>query len=728
MDRRKRGGMRPVGKREREGYLLPRPQEIAWLDKAPFGRPKSVEIVVLEPAGKTVRSTAMRAAAAFRTLLGVKASVVLVEECPAPGTAKAARVVFGKAEGAFLNACGEKGLDLEKLEKEESYFLWAGPGMALVAAPNDIGLVYGGSTLIQLLRIGACARTPALPGVLVHDWPELEKYRVFTQDIADTRGALDHIPRFWEWQTDIYSAGKISHLGLYLEGWFDFKCLPMAFRPKARPLNAKSARAFSEYAWNRGVRVFPLTNFMAHSDLFGKSLEEAHKKNKKEFRWISRCRPFCPTSQESGALADKIVGELAEGFPHSEFVHIGGDEVARYAAPKCPGCRRLEEDRRAAAGSSRHIGDARWVFRYVEMLNQLSTVVKRHGRAAAFWADCHILLSHPKALPALDKDLVAWVWAEMAPEFVVDGFDFRPKVLRDHGCRVWNSRSWWIPEVVPFEDRRGTIRSDVKRSVSEPGVEANNATAWGDRSAAGYYLFDTYSNVARLDGLWSTKGGGPESFDRAFALQILGINDSGAARTIRDMPHRLCRHVRDASGDALEEVVKAKEGLAPFAGIYAKKKETIQKLRGKWKIYEADIQTLAALEKRVADKRARIYIYCLQGQARQLQHAARFWDVLMSVSKLYGRARAAKGAIVRGERLVAAGRQVDALLPFYGFLEKLHKRCIKETGLRPDHGDVRVRFPFKMRDDLEKLSGELKAMARGGELPAPEKLHLFKSV
>jgi hypothetical protein len=344
----------------------------------------------------------------------------------------------------------------------------------------------------------------------------------------------------------------------------------------------------------------------------------------------------------------------------------------------------------------------------VTFLNRLNALVKKRGRAAAFWGDA-IIRDDTVAVAGLDKDLVPWVWG---------GGD--PKNFIAHGNPVWNSRGWWIPDVVPFADRRGSARYSTMPREDPEGIVGENATSWGDKSPAGYYLFEVYSLSAWLDGLWSSKGGRAESFDKAFALQVLGMNDPEAARLLRDAPYR----IKDAGG-LLAAAISAKSGLADLTANTEKRKQAIQELRGKWKDADRDIEALAALEKRVPDPRARIYVYCVQGQARQLQQAARLWDHLAQASELYAKARVAADPASRKKSLDEARGLVDALLPFYEFLADFHTRCIAETGIRPDHADVRVRKPFKTRDDLKALSAKLADLAAGGDLPGSDTLGLF---
>ena len=73
---------------------------------------------------------------------------------------------------------------------------------------------------------------------------------------------------------------------------------------------------------------------------------------------------------------------------------------------------------------------------------------------------------------------------------------------------------------------------------------------------------------------------------------ILGLNDPAAARLVRDAPFRI-----DAASGLLGAAIGDNKGLADLTANYDKRKEAIQKLRGKWKDAGPDIAGLAALVK-----------------------------------------------------------------------------------------------------------------------------------
>lgn len=741
------GAGQPIPLPEIEHCLLPRPQTFVGIGDKPFGKPAQVEVLALEPCGEPVMAAARRVAGAFDKYLGINAVVKSADSLPAAG--KAARVLVCGMSGDALKLCGSLGLDEDVLALPQSYFLHTGPGMAVIAAAEEIGRVYGCQTLIQLMRIGAFLEPASLPGCMIHDWPDIAAGRGQMYDISDSRSAHVFRPVFWQWLVDCLAEGKLTHLGLYLEGNFDFKCLSMGFE-RAGALEREGARALSEYAWNRGIRLYPLTNFMNHSYGFHRAFGLAPEK----YPWIKTCStPFCPASEDSYALLDQLIGEWCDAFPRADIIHIGGDEVVwdkAWLETPCPACRQIEKEKEDVTpppvtpmwdGHYKKTG-VLWGWRFVAMLNRLNQMVKARGRMSMIWSEPLLMetavaaeeqdeldriLGEPAEesslfLDLLDKDIAVMDWLGQA------------EILSKQGRTVWNTGFGVTVPIVaggPYWTA-GLVRPQPNVKFAVPGVAGYSASTWGDSYPPGHILFPLYWHIGRAERLWNSgAGGGPESFDKAFALQILGVNDPGIASVIRQIPGRIGGWGSEFF-DILNPVINARDGFDFRQLCKSKEYDQCKDKAGfrrfameKDAEFSDDIATLAALRQRLPDARAAVYAECIEGQARQIQHALRMWETLFRVSGLYAQANDENDASARAGLLNEAAAAAETLLPYYEWLGGFYKDMEAETGCRI--GDGRSRLPAGGAEHIRHLSDRLRAAAdKPDALPAPGELWLIE--
>jgi hypothetical protein len=137
----------------------------------------------------------------------------------------------------------------------------------------------------------------------------------------------------------------------------------------------------------------------------------------------------------------------------------------------------------------------------------------------------------------------------------------------------------------------------------------------------------------------------------------------------------------------------------------------------------------------VANPGARIYIHLLWGQARQLRHASQTWDAYLQASELYAAAAYEKAPDARKKMLGKAKDTIDALLPYYDFLDEFCAWCTEAVGAysagtlfgSAKTDVIKMRPPYvKLREEFAGLAKRLGDLANGATaLPAPESLGLL---
>ncbi|HEX3627207.1 MAG TPA: family 20 glycosylhydrolase [Verrucomicrobiae bacterium] len=268
---------------------------------------------------------------------------------------------------------------------DEGYDLTVSPDGAVVRAPAQAGVFYGGETLMQLLppeifSTNAVTKNWQVPCVQIEDWPRfswrgqmLDVSRHFynkseVEAILDTM-ALYKLNRFhWHlvdddgWRLEVAKYPKLTEIGAWRKNIVLQRTHRTDGEQTAHPAwTAASSDKFGPdgryggfytpqdirevvaYAAERHIMVVPEIEMPGHCGEVLASYPELGCSGKPYE--VEKPGPFHvgvvdPAKPEVFTFLDDVLDEVFQLFP-APYVHIGGDEVARGAWEKYPDCQAL---------------------------------------------------------------------------------------------------------------------------------------------------------------------------------------------------------------------------------------------------------------------------------------------------------------------------------------------------------------------------------------------------
>ena len=299
-----------------------------------------------------------------------------------------------RAEDAFISFAADQTLE----DRAEIYRLTVSENGIRIGYRDARGAVNGAMSAVLLLRRGAltCCETV--------DYPDCS-YRSFMIDMA--RG----LPRERDIKTAIrYMAlAKYNRLHLHLiddQGpCYASTALPeYAYIGKGGQCSTEFLREIDALCASYAIEIVPEIEIPAH----GTALCVAHPEFKCQVPdahdWA-----ICAGNDDIWPFFDALIGEIADIFPRSAYIHIGTDELefADLKPPRlchwgdCPRCTAL----RAREG----LADRQAQFYYV--VEKMHGIVRAHGKKMMMWND-QIDVSRPVPL---SRDILIQFWRIAAP-------------------------------------------------------------------------------------------------------------------------------------------------------------------------------------------------------------------------------------------------------------------------------------------------------------------------
>lgn len=213
------------------------------------------------------------------------------------------------------------------LGEDESYSLNISDKQINLKAENDIGIMRGLETILQLLS--SDANGYYFPALQIDDSPRF-KWRGLMIDVARHFMPVDVIKR----NLDAMAAVKMNVLHLHLSDNQGVRVESKIY-PKIQELcsdgeyfTQEQIKEIVSYASDRGIRVIPEFDIPWHTTAWFVAFPELASQPgpyKIERNWGIFDPVFNPAIEETYIFFDKFFGEMATLFP-DEYFHIGGDE------------------------------------------------------------------------------------------------------------------------------------------------------------------------------------------------------------------------------------------------------------------------------------------------------------------------------------------------------------------------------------------------------------------
>jgi hexosaminidase len=218
--------------------------------------------------------------------------------------------------------------DLPELGEDESYTLEVSGSQAKLSAPNDLGVLHGLQTFLQLVR--PLSNGFGVSAVNIQDGPRFP-WRGLMIDCARHFMPIEVLKR----NMDGMEAAKLNVLHLHLsdnQGFrFESKKLPklQELGSDGQYYTQEELKDLVAYAAERGIRVMPEFDIPGHSTAWLVGYPEIASlpgPYQIERHWGIFDPALDPTRDETYKFLDKLISEIVTVFP-DPYLHIGGDEV-----------------------------------------------------------------------------------------------------------------------------------------------------------------------------------------------------------------------------------------------------------------------------------------------------------------------------------------------------------------------------------------------------------------
>lgn len=352
-----------------------------------------------------------------------------------------------------------EGSDEPRLEafEPEAYRLTINKDVITIEAVSRTGVIRAAQTLQQLAETDG-GRVKSLESVAVTDWPAF-KVRGFMHDVGRSFITIDELER----QIRLYSRFKINVFQWHMtenQAWrFEVKSHPELTAAASMTRFAglyytqEQCRQLDALAHKYGVTIIPELDMPGHSAAFG------------------RATGVDMQTDEGIAILKDALRECCEVFPHSPYIHIGGDEVR---------------------------------IKYDGFLNIMSDYVHAQGRRVIWWNRCATGLIRPDT----DHCDMGQCWATAGTAV---------KGLPCIDCRYNYTNHFDV-----FADLVGMYRSNIfYKQHGDDETAGFISCPWNDRNLPKQEDIITQNNVFAVtiaSGERAWRGGGKEYIEKCGAV------------------------------------------------------------------------------------------------------------------------------------------------------------------------------------------------------------------
>ena len=277
-------------------------------------------------------------------------------------------VTGGAGSATASNNCISIKVDKSAEIPQEGYKLLVTPERVEILASTGTGAFYGVQTLMQLMPSAIYGGATGfecwkIPAVEINDYPRFS-YRGLMLDVSRTFFGLERLYKFADW----LAYHKVNKFHLHIvddNGWrIEIKKYPVltqkgAWRGPGEVLpptfgsgnkryggfyTQKEMKEFIKYCKERHIEVIPEIDLPGHSKAIAACMPEILCQKDKDFESVQGeiGNVFCVGREENYKILDNIIKEIASIF-ESDYIHIGGDEVAMENWLHCNRCKELME-------------------------------------------------------------------------------------------------------------------------------------------------------------------------------------------------------------------------------------------------------------------------------------------------------------------------------------------------------------------------------------------------
>ncbi|THF84470.1 family 20 glycosylhydrolase [Cohnella fermenti] len=402
------------------------------------------------------------------------------------------------------------GLELRPLTAErvagrcDGYVLEVDADRLELYALSASGLFYGMKTLQMLLRGGG----GSVPALSIADWADLP-LRADYLDLRTVYPTYEHILAYVAEMADY----KINTLVVEYEDKLPLRKHAFLRHPEYAFTDEQHIR-FLEVAHNNFIQIIPKQQSFGHLEYILKY--PAYIRLRETPASVAELCPHRPGSFEMMA---GILEEVADLHPHSDYLHMGCDEV--WSLGTCEDCRRSGMTREAS---------------FIQFVNRLAAKVSSLGKKPMIW---HDMLMHAteEELNRLDRRLTVVVWIYGGHRMKRDAREMIRKlrrcgiaVLGASAVRCWDDNGDQNYPVIANRVRNIVDWTELAKTEQLPGIVNTN---WGAPFSLGspYGLFETsrYPAFLAAELNWNSRAD-IDTYLFRFLAQYHGLDPSGESR------------------------------------------------------------------------------------------------------------------------------------------------------------------------------------------------------
>ena len=291
----------------------------------------------------------------------------------------------------------------ESLETEAYRIIVKKEGVAIYV--NDkVGANHAFATILQMMSVDSSEII--LPAIVVEDKPDCV-YRGMMVDLARNWHPFPYLLSY----VDMCYFYKVAVLQLHFTDNESYT-LPSKIYPKLSTENRFYTREqieeLVEYAYARGVELSPEIDVPGHCKSFGEAYGEL----------FGDKGIICQHADSMKAMRN-LFKELCEMFPHSKYVHIGGDEAyAMDEWTKCPKCVAYAK----SVGIDSDMTDTKTVeeLMYAHFISEMADECMAQGKQPIVWEGFN-----KKVNDKISKDVLVMSWEnyyQLTPDLLEEGF------------------------------------------------------------------------------------------------------------------------------------------------------------------------------------------------------------------------------------------------------------------------------------------------------------------
>ena len=324
--------------------------------------------------------------------------------------------IFKKLFNMSISECkGGFELIFDSSLAPEAYVIDTTCGEFIIRASAKEGLMYGLASAIQLVSVSGASLTA--PSVYIEDRPD-KGYRSLMLDLSREWHTVDQILKF----VRLCFIYKINYLHLHFIDDPRYT-LPSKLFPKL-PTEGESyteadIKLIDSYAYSLGVNIVPEFECPGHAgsmttqypEIFANVSDGDGGRFYNELGEEMSCDSLlCAGSETAFKATCDLLTEMSEMFPHSKYIHIGGDEALIQLWNQCACCRKYMEDN--------GIEDVYEL--YSEYVARITDHVLSLGRTPIVWEGFP-----KKGAERISRDVVVIAWEShyhLAPDLLDEGF------------------------------------------------------------------------------------------------------------------------------------------------------------------------------------------------------------------------------------------------------------------------------------------------------------------